>query len=97
MVKLHILAKDMCFRLLVLAIIVQQTGCSNRELRTLGFLSITGQSWDGGDSCLTAIQMAVDDVNANENILKDFNLTYTWFDSKVCGYTIQDKMLCNCL
>ncbi|XP_045169675.1 gamma-aminobutyric acid type B receptor subunit 1-like [Mercenaria mercenaria] len=45
-------------------------------------LSETGVSYKSGGSCLTATQMALEDVNTHSNILKDYNLTYRWLDSK---------------
>lgn len=44
---------------------------------------MTGDGWSGGGACLPATQMAIEDVNANRDILKNYNLTYTWIDSKV--------------
>lgn len=54
-----------------------------RELRLLGMLPTSGQGWVGGSSCYVSVAMALEDINANENILKDYNLTYNWYDSKV--------------
>jgi hypothetical protein len=54
-----------------------------KELRLLGLLPMTGDGWSGGMSCLPALQMALDDVNNNGVILRDYNLTYNWIDTKV--------------
>lgn len=56
---------------------------NSKELRLLGLLPMTGDGWSGGTACLPATQMAIEDVNANENILKGYKLMYNWIDSKV--------------
>lgn len=53
------------------------------ELRLLGLLPMTGDGWSGGGACLPATQMAIEDVNANDNILMNYKLVYNWIDSKV--------------
>ncbi|XP_045169714.2 gamma-aminobutyric acid type B receptor subunit 1-like [Mercenaria mercenaria] len=84
-------------RISLILTVIQVSGVSTlRDLNVLGFLSITGESWNGGDSCLTAIHMAIDDVNANQDILNGYNLTYKWFDSKchpgVSVYRLSQKL-----
>lgn len=58
-------------------------GASKPDLRLLGLLPMHGKSWNGGRACLPAIQMAIEDVNADMNILSDYNLRYKWVDTKV--------------
>lgn len=71
------------------AFFVVETGGKTRELRLLGMLPKTGSGWIGGDACQVSVRMALDDINNNENILKDYNLTYNWYDSKVSWFLIR--------
>lgn len=64
---------------------------AQRDLRLLGLLPMTGDSWTGGTACLPAVEMAVKDVNADDSILKNYKLVYNWIDSKVIFFTISTK------
>lgn len=72
--------------LLNLLLISYMSNTETRELRLLGLLPMTGEGWTGGGACLTAVQMALEDINAMERILVDYNLTYNWIDSKVSEF-----------
>ncbi|XP_046562139.1 gamma-aminobutyric acid type B receptor subunit 1-like [Haliotis rubra] len=50
------------------------------DLHVLGLLPITGE-WDGGQSLLTAVQMAIEDINSRDDILPGYNLNLTWSNS----------------
>lgn len=39
--------------------------------------------WAGGQACLPAAQLALEDVNNNTLLLKDYDLHLTWYDSEV--------------
>ncbi|XP_053374076.1 gamma-aminobutyric acid type B receptor subunit 2-like [Mercenaria mercenaria] len=58
------------------------TRADTRILRLLGLLPLNGESWNGGRSCLPAVQMALEDVNAQSNILQDYNLTFKYVDTE---------------
>ncbi|XP_053374068.1 gamma-aminobutyric acid type B receptor subunit 1-like [Mercenaria mercenaria] len=61
-----------------------------RELRLLGLLPMSGNGSTTGRSCLPAVQMAINDINAREDILVDYHLTYKWTDSKVLYGTVRN-------
>lgn len=67
----------------VLFVLICWTKAEKRDLRLLGLLPMTGNGWSGGGSCLPAVEMALEDINAREDILKDYILTYKWIDSEV--------------
>ncbi|XP_067676296.1 gamma-aminobutyric acid type B receptor subunit 1-like [Haliotis asinina] len=50
------------------------------DLHVLGLFPITGE-WDGGQSLLTAVQMAIEDINSRDDILPGYNLNLTWSNS----------------
>lgn len=39
--------------------------------------------WAGGQACLPAAQLALDDVNKNPTLLNGYELVMTWNDSQV--------------
>ena len=45
-------------------------------------------SWAGGLGCLPAVQMALDDVNDQEDILSDYNLHMDYNDSQVGDFIV---------
>lgn len=63
-----------------------------RSLRMLGLQPMTGQGWTGGEPCVVASNMALEDVNANQDILSGYRLEYEFVDTKVKNpqYTYQD-------
>ncbi|XP_053374067.1 gamma-aminobutyric acid type B receptor subunit 1-like [Mercenaria mercenaria] len=63
-----------------------------RKLRLLGLLPISGNGSTAGRSCLPAVQMALNDINAREDILADYHLTYKWTDSKCSFGTPVNRM-----
>ncbi|XP_045167680.2 gamma-aminobutyric acid type B receptor subunit 1-like [Mercenaria mercenaria] len=81
MIKTLTVENKVIFHFFLVSFYVISSG-NGRELRFLMMLPRTGSGWIGSDACEVAVNMALDDINANENILKDYNLTYRWFDSK---------------
>ncbi|KAL4221902.1 Gamma-aminobutyric acid type B receptor subunit 1 [Mactra antiquata] len=50
---------------------------------------MTGDGWIGGGACLPAVQMAIEDINAREDLLINYTLSYNWIDSKcTAGITV---------
>ena len=66
-----------------------------KNLNLLGMMSETGESYRSAGACLTAMRMAIDDINSYDRILKDYDLVYKWIDSKVC--TISTFLIELCL
>lgn len=46
--------------------------------------------WAGGEACLPAAEMALEDVNKNPTLLKGYELNMTWYDSQVKIYICGD-------
>ena len=53
------------------------------DLRLLGLLPMSGEGWTGGEAILLPVKLALEDINSNDSILKGYNLTYDFIDSKV--------------
>lgn len=54
------------------------------ELHIGGIFPINGKGgWQGGQACMPAAQMALEDVNDNQNLLRGFKLTLHHNDSEV--------------
>lgn len=53
-----------------------------RNLTILGLFPLTG-GWGGGESALTAAEMALDHINARTDILPNYNLIMEWKNTKV--------------
>lgn len=68
---------------MVLLQILSKVKAQKRELNLLQLMPMTGKGWTGGPACLPGSLMAVEDINKDEHILGDFNLTYRWLDSQV--------------
>lgn len=77
--------------LIVMCNLYKELRCT-KELRLLGMLSETGISYKSAGSCLTAIDMALEDIGNHGNILKDYYLNYTWVDSKCHAGTALFRM-----
>ncbi|XP_067670378.1 gamma-aminobutyric acid type B receptor subunit 1-like [Haliotis asinina] len=52
-----------------------------RNLTILGLFPLTG-GWGGGESALTAAEMALDHINARTDILPNYNLIMEWRNTK---------------
>ena len=61
-----------------------------KEVRLLGLLPMSG-AWSGGRPCLQAINMAIKDINAREDVLQNYNLKFDYIDTKV-SIQFQNKM-----
>ena len=71
--------------LLMLATLwVGHCGCSQREIHLAGIFPIKGvEGWQGGQACEPAANLALQDVNAQPNILPGYTLKLHWDDSGV--------------
>lgn len=73
--------------LLLFSIILLNVNITNGrpdELHIGGIFPINGKGgWQGGQACMPAAQMALDDVNARENLLPGFKLILHSNDSEV--------------
>lgn len=77
--------------LFIIPLLVLPIGNIKSELKTLnimGLLPMTGEKWSGGGACLTAVHMALRQVNEREDILTGYKLDLTWRDGKVRHYII---------
>lgn len=52
-------------------------------IKLLGLLPMTGKGWVGGGSCVLPSQLAVQDINANSDILDGYTLAYDYIDTEV--------------
>ena len=68
---------------LTTVIVLFQVFTCERSIKLLGILPMSGSGWVGGVGCALPSKLAVDDINANPNILPGYNLSYTYIDSKV--------------
>lgn len=64
---------------------IRKTNASKtkKDLNIMGLLPMTGTIWPGGNSCLPAVEMAIEDVHATDGLLDDYRLNYIWLDTKV--------------
>ena len=58
------------------------SGLKVKNLTIGGIFPMSG-SWAGGQGCLPAVQMALEDVNRRQDILPDYNLHMDFDDSQV--------------
>ena len=64
------------------SILIGQGGC--REIHLAGIFPIKGvEGWQGGQACEPAANLALQDVNAQPNILPGYTLKLHWDDSRV--------------
>lgn len=81
-----LLPSRFCVAAIVLFLSTSQTGCA-RDLVKLhigGLFPISGTGgWQGGQGCLPAVMMGLDDVNGAQKILKGYELILHWNDSEV--------------
>lgn len=66
----------------ILCVIWVPVDCQ-KVLRLLGLQPLTGQGWTGGQPCLVATEMAVEDVNNSSYILPEYRLEYDYVDTMV--------------
>lgn len=52
-------------------------------IKLLGLLPMTGKGWIGGGSCVLPCQLAVQDINANSDVLDGYTLAYDYIDTEV--------------
>ena len=57
-------------------------GIKNKNLTVGGIFPMSG-SWAGGQGCLPAVEMALEDVNSREDILPEYRLHMDYNDSQV--------------
>ena len=57
-------------------------GQSPPKVLKMGFLVPFGGGWDGGRRMAGAMPLAVERINSDPNILKDYTLEYIWRDSR---------------
>lgn len=78
-------------RVLVLICFIHSTLCLD-DLHIGGIFPIGGKGgWQGGQACMPAAQMALEDVNKREDLLKGFRLVLHSNDSEV-SYLKCDKV-----
>lgn len=65
------------------AILTNLVFCLKSKNLTIGGIFPMSGSWAGGQGCLPAVEMALEDVNRNMEILPDFHLNMDPKDSKV--------------
>ena len=59
---------------------------SHRDIHLAGIFPIKGvEGWQGGQACEPAANLALQDVNAQPNILPGYTLKLHWDDSGVRG------------
>ena len=54
-----------------------------KDINVMGLFPMTGENWPGGGACLPAVEMALRQVNARDDILKGYRLNLIWGDTKV--------------
>ncbi|XP_033116362.1 gamma-aminobutyric acid type B receptor subunit 1-like [Anneissia japonica] len=62
-----------------------------------GIFPMTGDNWNGGEGCLPAATMALDDVNNRTDILPEYELKMFWNDSECCVVHCSTDVYMRCL
>ena len=57
-------------------------GIKDKNITIGGIFPMSG-SWAGGQGCLPAVQMALEDVNSRDDILSEYHLNMDFDDSQV--------------
>ncbi|KAH3798192.1 hypothetical protein DPMN_151784, partial [Dreissena polymorpha] len=70
-----------CLVVLVVMTIRPISGFKGRNLTIGGIFPMSG-SWAGGQGCLPAVQMALEDVNKRTDLLTDYMLHMDYNDSQ---------------
>ena len=65
-----------------LCLLYGSDGIKNKNLTVGGIFPMSG-SWAGGQGCLPAVEMALEDVNSREDILSEYRLHMDYNDSQV--------------
>ena len=73
-----------------LCLLYGSDGIKNKNLTVGGIFPMSG-SWAGGQGCLPAVEMALEDVNSREDILPEYRLHMDYNDSQVRGVVIKEK------
>lgn len=60
---------------------------SDKELRLLSLIPISGKTFPAGSACLVPLKMAIERINANPNLLNGYTLKNDYIDTEVlCLY-----------
>ena len=70
---------------LLIVFVVPASPASNNTNITVGFMAPWTGSWPEAPRFASAISIAVDDINANSTILKDYNLKWKFLDERCSG------------
>ena len=70
----------------LLAITYPLTVSADRtRIYILGLFPMRG-GWSGGISAVPATEMALELINRDQSLLKDYDLQLIWMDTQVCNY-----------
>lgn len=69
-------------------IAASQAASGLKDLYFGGIFPMRGGTWDGGQGCLPATMLGLDDVNNRTDILPGYNLRMLWNDSMVSASKI---------
>lgn len=69
--------------ILVATLMFITRGNGRKELRLLGLHAMTGKAYSGGWSCLVPVQMAIAEINARDDLLQGYALTYDYVNHEV--------------
>ena len=72
-----------------IAVLVHYTDGIKHKNLTIGVIYPNSGSWAGGQGCIPAIEMALDDLNNNTEVLTDYRLNMEFNDSQVRHTRIQ--------
>lgn len=69
--------------LVIVSLHIQElNGIKEKNITVGGIFPMSG-SWAGGQGCLPAVEMALEDVNAREDLLSEYRLHMDYNDSHV--------------
>ena len=77
-VKMHFVLHGFMF----LVVLRECFGIKSKNLTVGGIFPMSG-SWAGGQGCLPAVEMALEDVNSRQDILPEYRLHMDYNDSQV--------------
>lgn len=81
--KIVMFLKRWMFTFVLVLLWIKSFMCFKHKNLTIGGIFPMSGSWAGGQGCLPAVEMALEDVNNNSEILADFYLNMEAKDSKV--------------
>jgi hypothetical protein len=64
-----------------------------KTLNVMASLPMSGNSFPAGGSCLPAVEMAIEHINARSDVLDGYHLNMTWKDTKVGGKAVRSSFV----